>query len=78
MSAFLFRRYVWLLDLIASRDGISHKEISKAWEKSSLNDRLGEPLAKRTFNNHIQAISEAFGIDIVCRRQGGYKLTMKR
>ena len=77
MSAKIFNRYVWLLDLIASHDGISYKKISNAWEKSSLNDRPGEPLAKRTFNNHIQAISEAFGIDIVCRRQGGYKYVIE-
>lgn len=80
MSALLFRRYVWLLDKIseASRSGgITFDEISRAWEFDSLNDRPGEPLAKRTFNNHIQAISEAFGIDIVCRRQGGYNYVIE-
>ena len=80
MSAFLFRRYVWLLDKIseASRSGgISFDEISRKWEYDTLNDRPGEPLAKRTFNNHIQAIGEAFGIDIVCRRQGGYNYVIE-
>jgi hypothetical protein len=42
MSAFLFRRYVWLLDKIseASRSGgISFDEISRKWEYDTLNDR---------------------------------------
>lgn len=77
MSAFLFRRYVWLLDLIASRDGISHKEISKAWEKSSLNDYPGTPLPKRTLHNHIQAIEEMFDIKIESLRQAGYPYVIK-
>ena len=71
MSAFLFRRYVWLLDQV-SRGNKKFKHISNAWEKSPLNDRPGEPLPKKTFHNHIKAIEEMFDIRIRCQRQGGY------
>lgn len=71
MAAHLFNRYVWLLDQV-SRGGKKFEHISNAWEKSPLNDRPGEPLAIRTFHNHIKAIEDMFDIRIRCQRQGGY------
>lgn len=71
MAAHLFNRYVWLLDQV-SRGNKKFEDISNAWEKSPLNDRPGEPLAIRTFHNHIKAIEEVFGIRIRCQRIGGY------
>ena len=76
MAANLFRRYVWLLDLIGHSGGIRFKEISEKWEKAQLNDRRGEPLSKKTFHNHINAIEEMFDIRIVCQRQGGYRYVL--
>lgn len=71
MAAHLFRRYVWLLEQV-SRGDMTYKKISYNWEKSSLNDRRGEPLPLKTFHNHIKAIEELFDIRIRCQRQGGY------
>lgn len=71
MAAHLFRRYIWLLDQV-SMGGMTYEKISYRWEKSTLNDRPGEPLPKRTMHNHIAAIEEMFGIRIRCQRQGGY------
>lgn len=71
MAVHLFKRYVWLLDLI-SQGGKTYEKISYKWEKSPLNDRPGEPLPLRTFHNHIKAIEEMFDIHIRCQRQGGY------
>lgn len=72
MAANLFNRYVWLLDLLSKPNGKSFDEIDEAWQRSELNEyRL--PLPKRTLHNHIQAIADMFKIDIICKRQGGYK-----
>lgn len=73
MAAHLFNRYVWLLEQV-SNGGKTFDDISRAWERSSLNDKPGEPLPKRTFYNHIKEISEMFSLDIKC--QSGYKYTV--
>ncbi|MBQ9138358.1 MAG: WYL domain-containing protein [Alistipes sp.] len=76
MAAHLFKRYVWLLDLIDRTGGVDYDEISSKWEASALN-KYQEPLPRRTLHNHIAAISDMFGIDIVCRRQGGYRYVIE-
>ncbi|HCY73392.1 MAG TPA: WYL domain-containing protein, partial [Rikenellaceae bacterium] len=48
MAVNYFKRYIWLIDLIARRGYISFKEISEAWSKSPLNE-TGSPLSERTF-----------------------------
>ena len=77
MSAKIFNRYVWLLDLVARHNGIAYKNISRAWSQSSLNDLRGTPLPRRTFYNHIAAIKEMFDIDIVCQRHGDYNYVLQ-
>lgn len=77
MAAHLFRRYVWLLDLVSRSGGITFDKISDEWERSSLNDRRGEPLPKRTLHNHIKAIEDMFDIKITCERQAGYAYVLK-
>ena len=77
MSAKIFNRYVWLLDLVARHDGITYNNISRAWEHSALNDLRGTGLPRRTFNNHIAAIKEMFDISIVCQRYGDYKYVLQ-
>ena len=77
MSAKIFNRYVWLLDLVARHNGITYKNISRAWAHSALNDLRGTGLPRRTFNNHIAAIKEMFDISIVCQRHGDYKYVLQ-
>lgn len=72
MAANLFNRCVWLLDLISKPNGKTFEQIDQAWQRSALN-KDGLPLPKRTLHNHIQAIAEMFNINIVCKRQGGYR-----
>ena len=72
MAENLFKRYVWLLDLIGRYNGISYKQINEAWQRSHLN-KYNEQLPKRTLHNHINAIKAMFELDIDCLRQGGYK-----
>lgn len=72
MSASLFNRYVWLLDLVSRYDGITFEQIDSAWQRSCLNDDHAS-LPKRTLYNHINAIESMFDVRIVCQRKGGYK-----
>lgn len=76
MAGNLYQRYVWLLDTISRRQGITFDEINRRWQYSALNDTKG-PLPRRTFHNHINAIYKFFGIEIGCESQGGYKYYIK-
>lgn len=76
MAKDYFNRYVWLIDLIMRYGHISFQDISKHWERSSLNDK-GEPLAERTFHNHRDAILQTFGIEINNDRTLGYYILNK-
>ncbi|MCF0176072.1 MAG: WYL domain-containing protein [Bacteroidales bacterium] len=51
--------------LISSRGekGISFAEIASRWES-----RFGESYPRRSFNNHREAIADAFGVSISCNR----------
>lgn len=67
MKRDLFRRYVWLVDVIRHAKKITYEEISNLWKNSPLNaDHT--PLALRTFHNHREAIENLFGIRILCDR----------
>ncbi|MBR6416636.1 MAG: WYL domain-containing protein [Bacteroidales bacterium] len=71
MAKNYFNRYVWLIDTINRHGHISREEISRLWQRSSLND-TGEELYERTFHNHREAILDTFGIEIKCDRSLGY------
>lgn len=60
-----FSRYIWLIDLVRRRPGITFEQISREWERSSLNI-MHSPYALRTFHNHREDIFDQFGIEIVC------------
>ena len=66
----LFKRYIWLIELLNRFGELTFNEIAERWETASFND-TGSVLTKRTFYNHCQAIALNFGIDIVCRRGRG-------
>lgn len=67
MKRDLFRRYVWLVNVVRHAKSITFEEISELWEKSPMNiDRSS--LALRTFHNHREAIAQLFGIHILCNR----------
>ena len=72
MAINYFNRYIWLIDVINRHGHISRKDISDLWTRSTLNE-IGESyLPERTFHNHIEAISNTFGIEIKCDRSLGY------
>ncbi len=66
----LFKRYVWLLNLIYRNDGITRQEINRQWSLSHLNGGKENELPERTFHRHKMAIKDLFEIEIVCDRHG--------
>lgn len=74
MAGNVYNQYVWLLETIASHDGITLSEIREAWLRSRHNDNR-TPLARRTFYNHIEKIAEIFNIEIECT--AGYKYRIR-
>ncbi len=71
-TAYLFKRYIWLLDVIYNAKKISFEDINRKWQNASLNYSC-EELPLRTFHNHRLAISEMFDIDITCDRKQEFK-----
>jgi hypothetical protein len=73
MAGNVYQQYVWLLDLINRRDGITFKDISETWQRSCLNE-TGQRLPRRTFINHLKKIEEMFGIEIKCTTGFKYRI----
>lgn len=67
MAKNYFKSYIWLLETLQSHGPLTLKEIKDLWLQSSVNEERKE-LATRTFANHVAAIADIFGIDIVCDR----------
>lgn len=61
----LLNKYIWLVQTLlrTGREGLTFQEISARWER-----RFNNPYARRTFNNHREAIWEVFEIEIQCNR----------
>lgn len=74
MAKNYFKSYIWLLETLQSRGPLTLQEIKDLWTRSSVNED-GKELATRTFSNHVAAIADIFGIDIVCdRRNNKYSI----
>ena len=67
MAKNYFKSYIWLLETLQSHGALTLKEIKSLWQKSAVNEE-GKDLPARTFANHVAAIADIFGIDIVCNR----------
>ena len=61
----LLKKYIWLVQtLIRAGDrGLTLEELDRRWES-----RFGTNYARRTFNNHREAVEELFDIRIRCER----------
>lgn len=74
MAKNYFKSYIWLLETLQSRGPLTLNQIKDLWSRSSVNED-GKELATRTFSNHVAAIADIFGIDIVCdRRNNQYSI----
>ena len=67
MAKNYFKSYIWLLETLLTQGPQTLKEIKERWRDSIINENNKE-LAPRTFANHVAAIADIFGIDIVCDR----------
>lgn len=72
MKSDLFRRYVWLVDIVRHAKKVQFEEIADLWLNSVLNED-GTPFALRTFHNHRHAIENLFGIRIECDRSDHHR-----
>ncbi len=59
-------RCVWLVDTIKRYGRITRRELNECWQRSAYSN--GEPLSRRTFCNHRDAVEELFNIRIECDR----------
>lgn len=59
-----FDRYIWLIELLNRVGGASFKDIEDAWMDAKDINPVEEPLHRRTFYHHIDAIRERFGLCI--------------
>lgn len=64
MQARLFKRYVWLVNTIASAGEITMEAINERWADSFVNDFHEACYPRRTFFRHKEEIEEIFGIEI--------------
>lgn len=70
----IISRHIWLIDLIANRQGITFPEINEEWKRCSVNP-TGDPLPVRTFCNWKKDILDEFGIKLLCNRcTNGYSI----
>lgn len=68
----LFRRYLWLVQILIRKKGATFEEVNQAWVNHPILNPEGKEMVIRTFHNHRIAIEEMFDINIVCDRSNGY------
>lgn len=66
-----FREYIWLVNTIRKAGKISFSDLQTKWLETDMSEGL--PLARSTFNRHMDAIQDIFGIYIDCDRRDGYR-----
>lgn len=68
-AGILFKRYVWLIDTVQSGRW-TKEDIMNKWERCYHLNESCEPMADKTFHNHINAIKSIFGLQIKCHKYG--------
>ena len=71
MAAYLFGRYVWLMDVLRRYKRLTFQDINELWQESGLG--YGDELPLKTFHNHKKAIKDIFDVYIECDRKDGYR-----
>ena len=66
-----FREYIWLVNTIYKAGKISFSDLRAKWLDTDMSQ--GVQLARSTFNRHMDAIQDIFGIYIDCDRRDGYR-----
>ena len=64
---------IWILSkLYENPKGLTYREFSEEWERTTLNSQQTS-LPKRTFQDNLRAIEETFGIEISSNARNGYR-----
>jgi Predicted transcriptional regulator len=66
MVSELIGKYIWLIQILsaAGERGLTLDEIRERYSR-----RYGKNYSRNTFNNHLRAIEETFGIEVTCNRR---------
>lgn len=67
----ILREYIWLVSTIYQAKRITLAELSQRWQNSDIS--YGSELSRSSFKRYKNAIADAFGIDIECDVNDGYK-----
>lgn len=67
----IFQLYIWLVSTLRQYKRLSLEEINDLWVRDDVIG--GEPLNRKSFMRHKDAILNMFGIIIECDREHGYK-----
>ena len=67
----IFYQYIWIINILRQYKRLTLEEINEMWEKDEIAD--GNPLNRKTFRRHKDAILDMFGIVIECDRDHGYE-----
>ena len=67
----IFQLYIWLVSTLRQYKRLSLEEINNLWVKDDVIG--GEPLNRKSFMRHKDAILNMFGIIIECDKEHGYK-----
>ena len=70
-SHFIFKEYVWLVNLLLRKGRMSLNEINKEWVHTDMSGGL--EFARNTFIRHKNAVEELFGLLIECDAHDEYK-----
>lgn len=76
MAPKTYRFCKWLIEKLLKKRYMTFEEINEEWK----NDRSlsnGVELLRKTFYNNRKTLKESFGIEIVCRDNGGYHYFIK-
>lgn len=65
------RTLIWIVRKLQRRP-MSLNELNELWV-DDVDISAGEPIERRTFANHLNAIMDLFHINIECKRRNGYK-----
>ena len=71
LQSTLYKRYIWLVELIYNAGRISREEINRRWAYSSINDERSSYIPERTFHRWRIAIEDMFGLIIECDKHNG-------
>ena len=71
MAYSAFKKYVWLIDQVNRREGITRKELEAAWRQQTSLSK-GQDYSRDSFNKDRKAIKRYFDLDIYCEKNRYY------